>query len=57
MPTWARGWTRLKAEEANLLTGIEWAIDHDPESALEVLAELDCFWFLADQPGSGARPA
>ena len=32
---------RLKAEEANLRTGIAWALDHDPESALAVLAELD----------------
>ncbi len=44
---------RLKAEEANLLTGIDWAIDHDPEFALEVLAELDWFWFLTDQSGVG----
>jgi predicted ATPase len=44
---------RLKAEEVNLFTGIEWAIGHDPEFALEVLAELDWFWFLADRPGVG----
>jgi tetratricopeptide (TPR) repeat protein len=43
----------LKAEEANLLTGIEWAIEHDPEAAVDVLAELDYFWFLADRPGMG----
>jgi predicted ATPase/DNA-binding XRE family transcriptional regulator len=44
---------RLKADEANLLNGIEWAIEHDPECALALLAELDWFWFLADRPGVG----
>ena len=38
---------RLQAEEANLRTGIEWALDHDPEAALAVLAELDYYWYLA----------
>ena len=40
---------RLKVEEANLRTGIEWAIEHDPEAAVAMLAELDYFWFLADR--------
>jgi predicted ATPase/DNA-binding XRE family transcriptional regulator len=40
---------RLKAEEANLRTGIAWALDHDPESALAVLAELDYYWQLANR--------
>ena len=44
---------RLKAEEANLRTGIEWALDHDPESALTVLAELDFYWLLANRQRVG----
>jgi non-specific serine/threonine protein kinase len=44
---------RLKAEEANLRTGIAWALDHDPESALAVLAALDFYWYLADRHRMG----
>lgn len=44
---------RLKAEMPNLLAGLEWAIDHDPALALDLLAELDWFWFHADQPMTG----
>ena len=44
---------RLHAEEANLRTGIAWALDHDPEAALAVLAELDFYWFLADRQEVG----
>ena len=46
---------RLKTEEANLLAGIEWGIEHDAEAAVEVLAELDWFWFLADRPSIGRQ--
>jgi predicted ATPase/DNA-binding XRE family transcriptional regulator len=44
---------RLQAEETNLLTGIAWALAHDPASALAVLAELDYYWALADRDGVG----
>ncbi len=40
---------RLQAEEGNLRAGIAWALEHDPESAAAVLAELDFFWFLSDR--------
>jgi tetratricopeptide (TPR) repeat protein len=43
----------LKAEETNIGAGLEWAIDHQPEAALAMLAELDWFWFLADRHGRG----
>jgi predicted ATPase/DNA-binding XRE family transcriptional regulator len=45
--------TRLQTEETNLRTGIAWALDHDPETALAVLAELDFYWFLAGRHGVG----
>jgi predicted ATPase/DNA-binding XRE family transcriptional regulator len=44
---------RLQAEEANLLAGIGWAIERDPAFALELLAELGYFWFLADRERVG----
>jgi predicted ATPase/DNA-binding XRE family transcriptional regulator len=44
---------RLKAEAANLRTGIAWALGHDPESALAVLAKLDPYWVLAGLHGVG----
>jgi len=45
--------SRLLAEEANLLAGIEWALAHDPAAALALLAGLGDFWFLADRPATG----
>ena len=44
---------RLHAEEANLRTGVAWALDHDPESAVAVLAELDDYWYLTGHLGMG----
>jgi non-specific serine/threonine protein kinase len=45
--------TRLIMEEANLQTGIVWALEHDPESALALLAALGYFWMLADRAVAG----
>ncbi|HET7035744.1 MAG TPA: hypothetical protein VFI42_08710, partial [Thermomicrobiaceae bacterium] len=45
--------SRLSAEDANLRTGIGWVLDHDPETALLILAELDFYWYLSDQPRAG----
>lgn len=40
---------RLQREDANLHAGIGWALDHDPEAALQLLTSLGPYWFLADQ--------
>lgn len=39
----------LIAEATNLREAVRWALDLDPELALELLAELDYFWYLGDQ--------
>jgi non-specific serine/threonine protein kinase len=44
---------RLRAEETNLLSSLEWAVQNDPESALALLVALGYFWFLADRSGTG----
>ncbi len=43
----------LVAESINLHDGIAWALVHDPAAALQLLADLDYFWFLSDQPVPG----
>jgi predicted ATPase/DNA-binding XRE family transcriptional regulator len=45
--------SRLRAEEANLRASLGWALDHDPVMALQILAELDFYWFLSDQSRVG----
>lgn len=44
---------KLVGESINLQEGIAWALVHDPASALQLLADLDYFWFLSDQPVPG----
>lgn len=44
---------RLEQEEANLRAAILWAISHDPETALQLVAALGYFWFLTDRPVAG----
>ncbi len=40
------GWARLKAEEANIQSAIEWALDEDEaELALGIAADMGDFWF------------
>jgi predicted ATPase/transcriptional regulator with XRE-family HTH domain len=44
---------RLGAEEANLRAALEWAIVHDPETALAVNARLGLFWWAHDRVVTG----
>jgi tetratricopeptide (TPR) repeat protein len=41
--------SRLQQDDANLHAGIEWAIEHDPDTALALLAALGGYWYLADR--------
>lgn len=38
----------LIAESVNLREVIAWALDHDPDAALALLAELGAFWWVGD---------
>lgn len=44
---------RVMAEEANLRAAIDWAIVHDSESALRLLAGMGDFWLMADRLVAG----
>lgn len=37
---------RLTAEHANLLQAVEWATEHDPDLALQLVAELSWYWYV-----------
>ncbi len=45
--------TALMTESVNLQDVLGWALDHDPDAALLLLAELDYFWYLGDHHVSG----
>jgi non-specific serine/threonine protein kinase len=40
--------SELMAESVNLREVITWALDHEPDAALALLAELGDFWFVGD---------
>ncbi|PWK80905.1 putative ATPase [Lentzea atacamensis] len=37
---------RLTAEHANLMQAVEWATDHDPALALQLVRELSWYWYV-----------
>lgn len=43
----------LIIESVNLQDILTWAINHDPDAALLLLAELDYFWYLGDHQAAG----
>ncbi len=38
--------TRLTAEHANLVQAVEWATEHDPERALQLVSDLAWYWYV-----------
>ncbi|MFS8096260.1 winged helix-turn-helix domain-containing protein [Lentzea alba] len=41
-----RWFTRLTAEHANLMQAVEWATEHDPTLALELVGALSWYWYV-----------
>ena len=41
-----RWFTRLTAEHANLMQAVEWATEHDPGLALQLVYELSWYWYV-----------
>jgi predicted ATPase/DNA-binding SARP family transcriptional activator len=41
-----RWFARLTAEHANLLQAVEWATEHDPELALQLVSALSWYWYV-----------
>ncbi|MEU0881952.1 BTAD domain-containing putative transcriptional regulator [Lentzea sp. NPDC005914] len=41
-----RWFARLTAEHANLLQAVEWATEHEPDLALQLVAALSWYWYV-----------
>ncbi len=41
-----RWFARLRAEHANLVQALEWATEHAPEQALQLISDLSWYWYL-----------
>ena len=48
---------RLGAEDANLTVALDWAVEHAPETAFDLVAALSAYWWLSGRrvrPGAAA---
>ncbi|MET1049749.1 MAG: BTAD domain-containing putative transcriptional regulator [Acidimicrobiales bacterium] len=44
---------RLQRDAANTMAAVDWALDHDPDLALDLCADLGWFWFTTLQARTG----
>ncbi|MFI7463702.1 BTAD domain-containing putative transcriptional regulator [Nonomuraea sp. NPDC049646] len=48
---------RLGADDADLQSALRWSVEHDPPTALRLIAALAMYWYLSGRRGQAVQPA